>query len=105
MLPRETVCYVRAACQFRRVALGGMTGAASAWMILWGVLALAVLALAAVGGVYAVRVLGAGDAGPALSFPGPRLAWRRPALSCAGSYSASAPQAAELRAMLEETGS
>lgn len=40
-----------------------MMGASDAWMIIWGVLGLVVLALAVAGGVLAVRALAARDAG------------------------------------------
>lgn len=54
--------------------MGGMMGAASAWMIFWIVLGLAVVVLAVAGGVLTVRALaGRGaDAGraPALLPPG-----------------------------------
>ena len=40
-------------------------GDASAWMAVWGVLGLVVLALAVAGGVFAARALAARDSGPA----------------------------------------
>jgi putative membrane protein len=44
--------------------MGGMMGAAGAWMILWSILGLVVLVLAVAGGVLAVRALVGRDVGP-----------------------------------------
>jgi putative membrane protein len=53
--------------------MGGMMGAMGAWMIVWGLLSLAVLGLAVAGGIRAVRILagrrGGGQAGGAILPP------------------------------------
>jgi uncharacterized membrane protein len=53
--------------------MGGMMGAAGAWMLLWSLLGLALAVLLVAGGIWAARVLSAGhrDRSPQVTAGGP----------------------------------